>query len=107
MANQVNRGFHHAGEIGCGAVTVDVHVKDSGVLKEEMVVKSCHLEPVVQKGGHHGIYLVFEKHQIAHHHVAVRGAFRHGEPASKAKGRGSGDAVDCDLQIAPGNVDLQ
>src|SRR5713101_324175 len=58
MANQVNRRLRHFREIGSLSVTVDVHVKDAGTFKKEVIVDSGHLESVVEQSRHDWVDLV-------------------------------------------------
>ena len=46
VADQIYRGFGHLRQIGRLPMTVNVHVKDTGTLKEEMVVKRRDVEAV-------------------------------------------------------------
>lgn len=56
--------------------------------------------------GHDRIDLVLQEDKVAHHDVHAAVAFRHCEPPSETEGRRSRGAIDRDLQIVAGNVDL-
>ena len=54
-----------------------------------------------------GLTSVFRQHEVAHHHVHPAIALRERDPAAETERRRRGHAVDGDLQIAAGNVDLE
>src|SRR6516162_2642847 len=107
MTDQVNRGLRHAGEIRSLAVTHDVHVEETRALVEEVVMQGGHFQTVVEERGHDRVNLILGQHQVSHHHVRTSSAFRHGQPAAKAKGCRRGHAVHHHVKIRTRDVHLE
>src|SRR5689334_14082735 len=85
---------------------MDVHVVHAWLVPEEMIVESGHLESVLEQRGHHGIDLLLQQHEVAHHDVHSC-AFGHPNPSSESKWRGRRNVRNCDLEVVPRDVDLQ
>src|SRR5712691_10559992 len=107
LANQIHSRLGHFRQIGGLSVTVHVHVKDAWTFKEKVIMDRGNLKPVIEQSGHDWIHLVFLKHEITHHYVHSTVALGQREPSSEAKGRRCRDAIDRDLQVVPGDVNLQ
>jgi len=81
-----------------------MHIEDTGLFEEEVLVNGRYFEAVIEKRGHDRIHFVLCKHQVAHHHVAVR-TLGHGKPSAEASRRRH--AVNDHFQVIARDVDLQ
>src|SRR5512137_339477 len=99
MSDEIQRRLHLSRKLRCRSVTVDMHIENMRLIPEEVIVKCCDLQAVVEKRRHDRIDLILKKHKVSHHHFHSHVTLGHCEPASEAKRSRGCDTCDADLQI--------
>src|SRR5215469_3402554 len=86
-SNKIERRFDLVRQINCLPVTMDMHVENSRVVPEKVIVKRCHLQSVFKQSRHHGVDFFLSQNEIPHHDIVATVSFGHRKPATKSKRR--------------------
>jgi hypothetical protein len=88
-------------------MTMDVHVVDTWLFPEEMVVERRYFETVVQECRHHWVDFILRQDEVAHEHLHLLLALGHGNPPPESERRRRLDSGNCHREVGSRDVDLQ